>query len=72
MPAQGVASMRHLIQPGQQSLEKHAGTSYIESTLARGGILLKDLGISDHDVSELVSTLRDDDYALIRAAYGKG
>ena len=51
---------------------KHAGTGYIESTLVRGGILLKDLGVSDHEVSELVSTLRDDDYALIRAAHNKG
>jgi hypothetical protein len=44
----------------------------IESTLARGGMVLKDLGVSDTDVSELLSGLRDDDYALIRAAYGKG
>jgi len=45
---------------------KHAGPGYIESPLARGGILLKDLGVSGHDVSELVSTLRNDDCALIR------
>ena len=51
---------------------KHAGTGYIESTLARGGMLLQDLGVSDNDVSELVSTLRNDDYALIRATYAKG
>ena len=48
---------------------KHAGTGYIESTLTRGGMLLKDLGLPEEDVSELVSALRDDDYALIRAAY---
>ena len=51
---------------------KHAGTGYIESTLARGGMLLTDLGVAEQDASELVSTLRDDDYALIRAAYAKG
>jgi glutathione-regulated potassium-efflux system protein KefB len=51
---------------------KHAGTGYIESTLARGGMLLKDLGVSEADVSELLSTLRRDDYALIRAAYTEG
>ncbi len=45
---------------------KHAGTGYIESTLARCGMLLKDLGVSEQDVSEVVSMLRDDDYALIR------
>ncbi|MGB5682069.1 MAG: hypothetical protein WBM47_09495 [Polyangiales bacterium] len=50
---------------------KHAGTGYIESTLARGGTLLKDLGVTEEDVSELLSTLRDDDYALIRAAYSE-
>jgi glutathione-regulated potassium-efflux system protein KefB len=51
---------------------KHAGTGYIESTLARGGMLLKDLGVSEADVGELVTTLRRDDYALIRAAYAEG
>ena len=50
---------------------KHVGTGYIESTLTRGGILLKDLGVSEEDVSELVSALRDNDYALIRAAYAE-
>ncbi|MFD2112220.1 cation:proton antiporter [Thiorhodococcus fuscus] len=50
---------------------KHAGTGYIESTLARGGMLLKDLGVSDDAVSELASVLRHDDYALIRAVYAK-
>jgi glutathione-regulated potassium-efflux system ancillary protein KefC len=51
---------------------KHAGTGYIESTLARGGMLLQDLGIPEADVGELLSTLRHDDYALIRAAYAEG
>ena len=51
---------------------KHAGRGYIESTLARGGMLLQDLGVSEADVGELLSTLRRDDYALIRAAYAEG
>jgi len=50
---------------------KHARTGYIESTLARGGMLLKDLGVPEEDVSELLSTLRDGDYALIRATYAE-
>ena len=45
----------------------HAGTSYIESTLLRGGMLLKDLGVPEDDVSELVKELQHNDYALIRA-----
>jgi glutathione-regulated potassium-efflux system protein KefB len=49
----------------------HAGTGYIESTLARGGMLLRDLGVSDEDVSELVNDFQLDDYALIRAAYAE-
>jgi glutathione-regulated potassium-efflux system protein KefB len=48
---------------------KHAGTGYIESTLTLGGGLLKDLGVAETDVSELVGALREDGYALIRAAY---
>ena len=50
---------------------KHAGTGYIESTLTRGGMLLKDLGVSEEDVSELVTAFRNDDYAMIRAAYAE-
>jgi glutathione-regulated potassium-efflux system protein KefB len=50
---------------------KHAATGYIESTLNRGGILLKDLGVPEADVSELVGKLRDGDYALIRTAYAE-
>ncbi len=34
-------------------------------------MLLKDLGVSEEDVSELVSALRDDHYALIRGAYAE-
>jgi voltage-gated potassium channel Kch len=48
---------------------KHAATGYIESTLTRGGALLKDLGVAETDVNELVGALRKDGYAPIRAAY---
>jgi len=48
---------------------KHAGTGYIESTLVRGSTLLKDLGVPEDDVSELVNELQQDDYALIRAGH---
>jgi glutathione-regulated potassium-efflux system protein KefB len=47
---------------------KHAGTGYIESTLVRGGMLLKDLGVSEEAVGELVNKLHQNDYALIRAS----
>ena len=50
---------------------KHAGTGYIESTLIRGSMLLKDLGMSEANVGELVKEFQQDDYALIRAAYAK-
>ena len=50
---------------------KHAGTGYIESTLIRGGALLKDLGISEDDVSQMVDALREDNYAPVRAAYAQ-
>jgi len=50
---------------------KHAGTGYIESTLAQGRMLLEDLGASDNDVSELVDTLRENGYAMIRDANAK-
>ncbi len=50
---------------------KHAGTGYIESTLSRGGVLLKDLGVSETDLGELLSMLRRDNYGLIRAAYAE-
>lgn len=46
---------------------KHAGTGYIESTLVRGGMLLKGLGVPENDVSELVRAFQSDDYALVRA-----
>ncbi len=50
---------------------KQAGTGYIESTLTLGGGLLKDLGVAETDVSELVGALREDGYAPIRAAYAQ-
>jgi monovalent cation:proton antiporter-2 (CPA2) family protein len=50
---------------------KHARTGYIESTLARGGMLLGDLGVPEKDVAELLEALRHDNYALIRASYAE-
>jgi glutathione-regulated potassium-efflux system protein KefB len=50
---------------------KQAGTGYIESTLVRGSMLLKDLGVSEDDVSELVKELQHNDYALIRPGYAE-
>jgi glutathione-regulated potassium-efflux system protein KefB len=51
---------------------RHAGTGYIESTLARGAMLLKDLGLSPDDANELVEALRRDNYRLIRSALPEG
>jgi len=45
-----------------------ASTAYIESTLVRGSALLKDLGLAEAEVDGMVKTLRDDNYAQIRAA----
>ena len=53
------------------SLIKHASTGYIESTLVRGSMLLKDVGLSDDDVGELVKEFQQDNYALIRAAFAE-
>ena len=50
---------------------KHAGTGYIESTLLRGSMLLKDIGIPEADVQELVEDCQRDNYTLIRSAYAK-
>ena len=50
---------------------KHARTGYIESTLAQGGLLLKDLGISEDDVGDLVEEFRQSDYALLRNFYAE-
>ena len=46
---------------------KKACTSYIESTLVRGAMLLKDLGVPEADVNDLVKTFQKDNYALVRA-----
>jgi glutathione-regulated potassium-efflux system protein KefB len=48
---------------------KKAGTGYIESTLVRGAMLLKDLGMPESDVNELVKAFQNDNYALVRAEY---
>ena len=48
-----------------------AGTSYIESTLVRGSMLLKGIGMPEADVQELVKDFQRDDYTLIRSAYAK-
>jgi len=50
---------------------KHASTGYIESTLVRGSMLLKNIGVSDDDVGELVKEFQQDNYALIRAAFAE-
>ncbi len=50
---------------------KHAGTGYIESTLIRGSMLLKDLGLSEDEANELVDEFQQNDYALIRASYAE-
>ena len=49
----------------------HAGTGYIESTMVRGGMLLKDLGVSEDDVGEMIKELQHNDYALVRAGYAE-
>ena len=50
---------------------RHAGTGYIESALVGGSMLLRDLGVSEDDVSELVNDVQQNDFALIRAAYAE-
>jgi len=45
----------------------HAGTGYVESTLYRGGMMLKELGVAEEQVNELVTALRENDYAPVRA-----
>jgi hypothetical protein len=48
---------------------KKACTGYIESTLVRGAMLLKDLGVSEVEASELVKAFQKNNYALVRAGY---
>ena len=51
---------------------KHAGTTFIESTLFRGSSLLKQMGVPEAEVDSLVASLRKDEHALIvRALSGK-
>jgi len=50
---------------------RNAGTGYIESTLIRDGMLLKNLGVSEDEISELVREFQRDHYALIRARYAE-
>ena len=50
---------------------KHAGTGYIESTLLRGSKLLKDMGMPEADVQDLVENFQRDNYTLIRSASAK-
>ena len=45
---------------------KHATTSYIESTLLKGGQLLMDVGVSEADVAELTSSIRQNNYTILR------
>jgi len=47
----------------------NARTGYIESTLVCGSKLLKDLGMSEDDTSEMVKEIQNNDYALLRASY---
>lgn len=50
---------------------KYAGTGYIESTLVRGGMLLKDLGVPEDDVQELIKELQHNNYAPVRVSYSE-
>lgn len=43
----------------------HALTDYIETTLSHGRIMLSDLGLSSVDIEQLISSLRQDAYAMI-------
>lgn len=47
-----------------------AATGYIESTLVRGGMLLRDLGVPEVDIEEMVKAFRNDNYALVKEEYG--
>ena len=47
---------------------RHASIGDVESTLLRGSSLLRDIGVPEDDVRELVESFRDENYALIRAS----
>jgi monovalent cation:proton antiporter-2 (CPA2) family protein len=48
---------------------KHAGTTYLESTLFRGEALLKNMGVAENQAKILIDSLRKDDYLLIKNAF---
>ena len=50
---------------------KHAGTTYLESTLFRGEALLKNMGVAESQAKILIDSLRKDDYQLIKNAFDK-
>ncbi|WP_220718880.1 cation:proton antiporter domain-containing protein [Agarivorans litoreus] len=62
-----LAEQRELVAKGIT----HAGTSYIESTLLRGSQLLKDIGMSEDSVVELVDGFKRDNYALVSKAFSE-
>ncbi len=45
-----------------------AGAGYVESALLRGSALLKQVGVPQSDVDELIDSFRHDNYALIQTA----
>ena len=47
---------------------ENAGTMFIESTFFRGSELLKDLGVPEDRATQLVESLRKDDYEFVRNA----
>ena len=50
---------------------RHAGTTYLESTLFRGQSLLQGMGVAEEQAKTLVDSLRKDDYQLLRDAFDK-
>ncbi len=67
MRVQTLADQAELVAKGV----KHAGTGYIESTLVRGSMLLKDVGRPANEVDDLVRDFQQNDYALLRNAYAE-
>jgi len=50
---------------------KHAGTTYLESTLFRGQSLLQDMGVAEEQAKMLIDSLRKDDYQVIKDSFSK-
>jgi len=50
---------------------KHAGTTYLESTLFRGQSLLQDMGVAEEQAKALIDSLRKDDYQVIKNSFSK-